>query len=142
MLFFIDKMHFFLVYVNFMFYFSNVNVIINRKNLITAPKFKPNMTPAILLVLSIITIHFRLRLFDLLSLTSAPTLVKGSNVEVLIPCLTDVNERIFNSYTSKINKHNNSLLIKILKRDCSTCNVISNSLKYRKTTDSLDYLAD
>lgn len=99
------------------------------------------MTPAFLLVLSILTIHFRHRLFDLLSFTSTSHLDNELYIEVFIPFLSDGYGRFFNSFGSITIKHINSLL-KILDRDCTTCQVHINSLEYPKTTDGLDYLFD
>ena len=134
-------MHYFLVFVNFISYFSSVNVIFKTKILITIPKLKQKMTPAILLVLSILTIHFRHRLFDLLSFPSTSHLDNELYVEVFIPFSLDGYGRSFISYRSITIKPINSLL-KILDRDYTTGQVHINSLEYPKTTDGLDYLFD
>ena len=135
-------MHFFLVYMSFIFYFSSVNVIINRKILITTPKFEQKMTPAILLVISILTIHFRKQLFALLSFSDISIFGKESQIEVFLPSFVAEFLKSFDSYVSLINLQNNSLFIKILDRDIKTFKVLINSLEYPKTTDGLVYLTD
>jgi len=100
------------------------------------------MTPAILLVLSIITIHIRQRFFALLSFLDMSISGKKLNIEIFLSSLIEDYTSILEGYGHMNVRINNSLFIKILDRDYSTHNIFSNSLEYRKTSDGLVYLTD